>query len=270
MAKELLHFQRAVSPHSVITGRNCHLNWQIKQRMNGTNAEPLVPQHYRFKDREISSHTERGEEIRGSGDMETDISVSSSIHPLVLLSPSSSPLPSPFSSSLPSSFFPLRWILVLDLRSLPTLSLCLFPLAFSLPALLPWLQHHPLHEVHLCSWDGSKRIGGSQDRLVIHDMLWGHHGNAPHLMIHLRREHSIHRHLGCRHRKSHWCWSHLRNGHGCRCHGMGGVSPVGAGAHGLRLPATTTRRLLLYQLTPLELWLFSWRPPKLQVANKVG
>lgn len=35
---------------------------------------------------------------------------------------------------------------------------------------------------------------------------------------------------------------------------MGGVSPVGAGAHGLRLPATTTRRLLLYQLTPLELW----------------
>lgn len=35
---------------------------------------------------------------------------------------------------------------------------------------------------------------------------------------------------------------------------MGGVSPVGAGAHGLRLPATTSRRLLLYQLTPLELW----------------
>lgn len=100
MAKELLHFQRAVSPHSVITGRNCHLNWQIKQRMNGTNAEPLVPQHYRFKDREISSHMERGEEIRGSGDMETDISVSSSIHPLVLLSPSSSPLPFFFLSAL--------------------------------------------------------------------------------------------------------------------------------------------------------------------------
>lgn len=108
---------------------------------------------------EISSHTERGEEIRGSGDMKTDISVSSSIHPLVLLSPSSSPLPSPFSSSLPSSFFPLRWILVLDLRSLPTLSLCLFPLAFSLPALLPWLQHHPLHEVHLqrTGWWGGER-----------------------------------------------------------------------------------------------------------------
>lgn len=155
MAKELLHFQRAVSPHSVITGRNCHLNWQIKQRLNGTNAEPLVPQHYRFKDREISSHMERGEEIRGSGDMETDISVSSSIHPLVLLSPSSSPLPFFFLSS----FFPLRWILVLDLRSLPTLSLCLFPLAFSLPALLPWLQHHPLHEVHLqrTGWWGGER-----------------------------------------------------------------------------------------------------------------
>lgn len=26
---------------------------------------------------------------------------------------------------------------------------------------------------------------------------------------------------------------HLRDGHGCRRHGMGGVSPVGAGAHGL-------------------------------------
>lgn len=35
---------------------------------------------------------------------------------------------------------------------------------------------------------------------------------------------------------------------------MGGVSPVGAGAHGLRLPAATTCWLLLYQLTPLELW----------------
>lgn len=69
------------------------------------------------------------------------------------------PLPSLFSSSLPSSFFPLRWILVLDLRSLPTLSLCLFPLAFSLPALLPWLQHHPLHEVHLqrTGWWGGER-----------------------------------------------------------------------------------------------------------------
>lgn len=49
---------------------------------------------------EISSHMERGEEIRGSGDMETDISVSSSIHPLVLLSPSSSPLPFFFLSAL--------------------------------------------------------------------------------------------------------------------------------------------------------------------------
>lgn len=34
---------------------------------------------------------------------------------------------------------------------------------------------------------------------------------------------------------------------------MGGVSPVGAGAHGLRLPATSSCWLLLYQLTPLEL-----------------
>lgn len=35
---------------------------------------------------------------------------------------------------------------------------------------------------------------------------------------------------------------------------MGGVSPVGAGAHGLRLPAASSCWLLLYQLTPLELW----------------
>lgn len=41
---------------------------------------------------------------------------------------------------------------------------------------------------YLCPRDGPKRIGGSQDRLVVHDRLWGHHGNAPHLMTHLRRE----------------------------------------------------------------------------------
>lgn len=35
---------------------------------------------------------------------------------------------------------------------------------------------------------------------------------------------------------------------------MGGVSPVGAGAHGLRLPAASSCWLLLHQLTPLELW----------------
>ena len=40
----------------------------------------------------------------------------------------------------------------------------------------------------LCSRDGSKGIGGSQDRLVIHNRLRRNHGNAPHLMTHLRRE----------------------------------------------------------------------------------
>lgn len=34
---------------------------------------------------------------------------------------------------------------------------------------------------------------------------------------------------------------------------MGGVSPVGAGAHRLRLPAASSCWLLLHQLTPLEL-----------------
>lgn len=34
---------------------------------------------------------------------------------------------------------------------------------------------------------------------------------------------------------------------------MGGVSPVGAGAHGLGLPAASSCRLLFDQLTPLEL-----------------
>ena len=41
---------------------------------------------------------------------------------------------------------------------------------------------------YLCPRDGSEGIGRSQDRLVVHDMLWGHHGNTPHLMTHLRRE----------------------------------------------------------------------------------
>lgn len=35
---------------------------------------------------------------------------------------------------------------------------------------------------------------------------------------------------------------------------MGGVSPVGAVAHGLGLPAASSRWLLLNQLAPLELW----------------
>lgn len=41
---------------------------------------------------------------------------------------------------------------------------------------------------YLCTRDGSEGIGGSQDRLVVHDRLRGHHGNTPHLMTHLRRE----------------------------------------------------------------------------------
>lgn len=41
---------------------------------------------------------------------------------------------------------------------------------------------------HLCPWDGPKGIGGPQDWLVVHDRLWGYHGNATHLMTHLRRE----------------------------------------------------------------------------------
>lgn len=47
---------------------------------------------------------------------------------------------------------------------------------------------------------------------------------------------------------------HLGDGHGSGGHGVGGVSPVGAGAHGLGLPAASSRWLLLYQLAPLELW----------------
>lgn len=41
---------------------------------------------------------------------------------------------------------------------------------------------------YLCPRDGTKGIGGSQDRVVVHDRLWGHHGNASHLMTHLRGE----------------------------------------------------------------------------------
>lgn len=112
------------------------------------------------------------------------------------------------------------------------------------------LKHHErevLSHLYLCPWYGPKGIGGSQDWLVEHDRLWGHHWNTPHLMTHLRRElfrggkqniekereykldtkkvlgkqhharspngaksaphHSVHRHLGCCHRKSHWSWS---------------------------------------------------------------
>lgn len=134
-----------------------------------------------------------------------------------------------------------------------------------------------LHEVHLRPWYGSKRISRSQDRLVVHDGLRRHHRNAPHLMAHLRREHSVHRHLGCRHGKSHWSWSvagvdhpvHRRDRHRCGCHGVSGVGPVGAGAHGLGLPSSPSSRLLLHQVAPLQLRLFCWCSPKLQVSDQV-
>lgn len=41
---------------------------------------------------------------------------------------------------------------------------------------------------YLCPRYGPEGIGGSQDWLVVHDRLRGHHGNAPHLMTHLRGE----------------------------------------------------------------------------------
>lgn len=190
----------------------------------------------------IDSKTERSvttwreeRRLEGQATQKTDISISSFIRPLsVFLSPPS------FSRSPSVLFLPPALDLVLDLFS-STLSLHLFFSRLLSLGFAAMVTTSSLHEVHLCPRDGSEGIGGSQDRLVVHDRLRGHHGNAPHLMTHLRREHSIHRHLGCRHRKSHWCWSiasidhpiHLRDGHGCRCHGMGGVSPVGAGAHGL-------------------------------------
>lgn len=109
VAKGILHFLRAVSGCGVLWGHECHLNWQIKTRM-------------------ISSHTERGEEIRSSSNMEMDVTGSS-------ITRRSGPLSSPFSSV---GVLPPAMHLVLDLFSL-TLSL---HLSF-LSALLPWLQHHP-------------------------------------------------------------------------------------------------------------------------------
>lgn len=44
------------------------------------------------------------------------------------------------------------------------------------------------HHRHLCPWYGPKGVVRSQDRLVVHDGLRRHDGNAPHLMTHLRRE----------------------------------------------------------------------------------
>lgn len=153
MEIELLHFHRAVSLRSVITGRNRHLNWQIKQRMSGIDAEPLVPQHNRFKDREISSHMERGEEIRGSGDMKTDISISSFIHPLVL-SPSFSPLPFPLCPLLSSSGTGFGSGFVFDSFS-PSLSSRLLSLGFA-----AMVTTSSLHEVHL------QRNGGGEGGVI--------------------------------------------------------------------------------------------------------
>lgn len=115
---------------------NRHLNWQIKPRMSGIDAEPLVPQHYRFKDREISSHMERGEEIRGSGDTEQ----TSAFNLLSLLWFSSFLSPPFFSSVL--FFLPSALDLVLDLFS-STLSSRLLSLSFAA------MVTSSLHEVHL-------------------------------------------------------------------------------------------------------------------------
>lgn len=137
VAIEHLHFHR-VCLHIVITGRNCHLNWQIKQRMSGIDVEPLVPPST------IDSETERSvatwrEERRLEGQVTWKLTSAS--HPLsILWSALCLPLPSLFLSAL--FFLPPALDLVLDLCSPSPLSLRLFPLAFSLSALLPWLQHH--------------------------------------------------------------------------------------------------------------------------------
>lgn len=84
---ELLHFRWAVSLRSVITGRNRRIG-KSNRGLVGIDAEPLVLRHYRFKDREISNHMERGEEIRGSGDTENR-------HQHFIFHPSSLRLPLP-------------------------------------------------------------------------------------------------------------------------------------------------------------------------------
>lgn len=118
---------------------NRHVNWQIKPRMSGIDAEPLVPQHYRVKDRGISSHMERGEEIRGSSDVEqtSAFNLSSLLWSSSFLSPPLSPLS--------SSVFLLHWICFW------TCFLRLLPLVFSLALSLgvAAMVTSSLHEVHL-------------------------------------------------------------------------------------------------------------------------
>lgn len=92
MAVELLHFLRAV-----ITGHNRRLNWRIKQRMSGVDAEPLV----------LHSKTERSvatwrEERRLEG--EATWKQTSAFHlSSVLWSSPLLPLPSLFPLCLPLS-----------------------------------------------------------------------------------------------------------------------------------------------------------------------
>lgn len=126
-----------------------------------------------------------------------------------------------------------------------------------------------LHEVHLGSWHGGKWIGVSQDRLVVHHRLWCHHRDSTHLPHLMRRHHSINRQLLCRHGKSDWRWSQLWYGHSLRSHECV-VAPVGGGACGFGLPVSPPCGPLLYQVGPLELWLFGWCFSELQVTNKAG
>lgn len=108
---------------------------------------------------EISSHTERGEEI-----IEGQVTwkLTSAFHLLsILWSSLLLPLPSLFLSAL--FFLSPALDLVLDLRSLSTLSLHLFPLAFS-PSFAAMVTTSSLHEVHLQRTGGR---GGGRDARVI-------------------------------------------------------------------------------------------------------
>lgn len=146
MATGLLHFPGAVSRRSAVTGHNRRLNWQIKQRMSGIDAEPRVPRHNRFNDRPVATWREE-RRLEGQATWKQTSA-------FLLLS-----VPLWSSLLLPSLFLSVFFFLtpaldlVLDLFS-STLSLHLFPLAFFLSALLPWLQHHPYMK---CICRGYKR-----------------------------------------------------------------------------------------------------------------
>lgn len=155
MGTELLHFHRAVSLCSVITGRNRHLNWQIKQRMSGIDAEPRAPRHNRFKDREISSHMERGEEIRGVRRRGNRHQHFFSLSAPLVLSPSSSPLPSPLcllSSS--GTGFGSRFVFF------DSFSPSLFPPRLLSLGFAAMVTTSSLHEVHLQRTGGGVGRGG--------------------------------------------------------------------------------------------------------------